>query len=209
MSPLKNHFMAMPPEIVTIIFRFVSLLYSKDTKPEILIYLQQIRSTTDQKNVCLVDRRCRDIMLPFLWGSFSSDLNPGGRQLSALLSPTSNILKFVRKFTFWQLARFENGLSENGWEVVEEGLDQATCANLTRFWTALPRDQLIEFHSNRLIETTTAQILLQTHRKLKVLRTPLPHYNGWEDEPGLHQAPWTQFYLDSLVKRSACSFGDS
>jgi hypothetical protein len=109
----------------------------------------------DRKSLVLVNKTWADVILPFLWEVFITDLtNPGQRNLLGLAHPGSNILKHVRNI-----------------HLLKSSL-QTNVDHLPTLLAAIPRGQLQGFKSDGSIPLSTVNLLLLLHPKLENLCIP-------------------------------------
>jgi len=134
----------------------------------------------DRQAVSLINRDWAVVAMPIMWEIFTTDLlvktGPGSRNVRGLASPSSNIVKHVRKIN---LLDRPNAFKE---------ADQ-----LPQLLAAIPRDQLSSFKSGSGVPVSTLELLLQIHPKLEQFIIP-----GIQMSQIL-QSPWTGSSLSGLT----------
>ncbi|KAI4958852.1 hypothetical protein J4E86_004461 [Alternaria arbusti] len=134
----------------------------------------------DRQAVSLINRDWAVVAMPIMWETFTTDLlvktGPGSRNVRGLASPSSNIVKHVRKIN---LLDRPNAFKE---------ADQ-----LPQLLAAISRGQLCGFKSGSGVPISTLELLLQIHPKLEHFIIPGTQMSQ------ILQSPWTGSSLSSLT----------
>ncbi|KAI4706449.1 hypothetical protein J4E89_008866 [Alternaria sp. Ai002NY15] len=132
----------------------------------------------DRKTMSLLSRDWAVVVVPIMWEIFTTDLlaKTGSRNVLGLASPSSNIVKHVRKI---DLLDRPNAFKE---------ADQ-----LPQLLAAIPRGQLCGFNSRSGVPISTLELLLQIHPKLEHFIIPGTQMSQ------ILQSPWTGSSLSGLT----------
>ncbi|KAF2134319.1 hypothetical protein P153DRAFT_428120 [Dothidotthia symphoricarpi CBS 119687] len=153
----------LPPELLKNVFAF-------------------LRQPKDMKSVCLVNKQCHGLMAPILWETLPSDLQLStSKTLEALLSPQSNILRYIRRLIFYP------GCTE---PASVTSIEEPMRDNVLLLLTALPKDRLISFYSHVAISASLLQFVIQTHRQLELISSNVLTQ--------LHLTPWVRQHLGNV-----------
>ncbi|KAI4638300.1 hypothetical protein J4E93_010300 [Alternaria ventricosa] len=135
----------------------------------------------DRQAVSLINRDWAVVAMPIMWETFTTDLlvktGPGSRNVRGLASPSSNIVKHVRRIN---LLDRPNAFKE---------ADQ-----LPQLLAAIPRGQLTGFKSRSGVPFSTLELLLQIHPRLEQFDIPGLQMSG------ILQSAWTGSSLSGLTR---------
>jgi hypothetical protein len=141
--------------------------------------VQYLTTLKDRQAVSLLNKDWALVVMPIMWETFTTDLlvQTGSRNVLGLASPTSNIVKHVRRIN---LLDRPNAFKE---------VDQ-----LPLFLAAIPRDQLHGFKSGSGVHISTLELLLQMHPRLE-------HFDvGGVAIMQLLVSPWIGNSLSSITR---------
>jgi hypothetical protein len=141
--------------------------------------VQYLTTLKDRQAVSLLNKDWALVVMPIMWETFTTDLlvQTGSRNVLGLASPTSNIVKHVRRIN---LLDRPNAFKE---------VDQ-----LPLFLAAIPRDQLHGFKSGSGVHISTLELLLQMHPRLE-------HFDvGGVAIMQLLVSPWIGKSLSSITR---------
>lgn len=134
-----------------------------------------VTALNDRKSLVLVNKAWSEVVLPFLWENFNTDLTQTGtRQVMRLAHPKSNILKHVRMI---RLTRSITGDVDH----------------LPLFLAAIPRGQLRGFKSASSTSLSTLILLLRLHPRLEEI--DIPQDSAFDNA---FKSPWTQGCFSGL-----------
>ncbi|KAF2118803.1 hypothetical protein BDV96DRAFT_677639 [Lophiotrema nucula] len=142
----------------------------------------ELRSTRDVKALALVSHEWRDIVLPMLWNTLTTDLVPTKtKELVDLVRPHSNILKHVQYLCLQKPAEKE-AEDENDAPLPGRDLPLLLCV--------IPKNQLRGFESDISLPYLTFQILLQLHQRMHTLRVVTDGHDAHHLLTQMAQSPW-------------------
>ncbi|KAF2028600.1 hypothetical protein EK21DRAFT_113768 [Setomelanomma holmii] len=130
----------------------------KDLPPELVRNtFAYIRVKCDKQQLCLVNRKLRDLIVPELWSHLESEFCcEDTEMINTIIKANKNVLVHVRRVT------------------IDRCSDMTTMAEeqrhvLTLFLTALPRDKSDAVYMFDHLDSDMIQTLFQEHRELKAV----------------------------------------